>query len=179
MDVIERSRRGDPDSFAELYRQYKNLVFKTAYLILGDPADAEDVLQDVFVKLASALPGFDPRRASFSTWLYRITVNHCLNQRRKIRPDAAASVESAHSLESQVAADLDLARALSALSDKLRAAVVLRYYAGLAYDQIAEVLNVPVGTVKSRLNQAIQTMRAAMTPAPESLPDTTLGKEGI
>jgi RNA polymerase sigma-70 factor, ECF subfamily len=167
MEVIRLSRAGDQDAFAALYDQHKNMVFKTAFLILRERAEAEDALQEVFAKVAGALASYDPRRGAFTTWLYRITVNECLNRRRRARPVRLDPRDSPPTPEAQVAADEEMEQALAGLSDKLRAVIVLRYYAGLPYDQIAETLDVPVGTVKSRINQAIQTLRAFMVkPAP-------------
>jgi RNA polymerase sigma-70 factor (ECF subfamily) len=104
------------------------------------------------------LSSYDPAKGAFTTWLYRITANHCLNQRRSAGP-AIVPLQSANghgpSVEGQVADDDEMAGALARLSEKLRAVVVLRYYADLAYAEIAEALDVPVGTVKSRMNQAL------------------------
>jgi len=83
MDLIQRSQSGDEQAFAALFHQYKNLVYKTAYLILGDAHEAEDVLQEVFIKVYRSLHTFQPKKGAFTTWLYRITINHCLNRRRK------------------------------------------------------------------------------------------------
>ncbi len=86
MQIILRAQSGDREAFALLFEQYKNLVYKTAYLMLGESTEAEDALQEIFVQVYKSLSGFDPGRAAFTTWLYRVTFNHCLNQRRKKRP---------------------------------------------------------------------------------------------
>ena len=86
MQIIIRAQAGDREAFAILFEQYKNLVYKTAYLMLGESAEAEDALQEIFVQVYRSLSGFDPGKAAFTTWLYRVTFNYCLNHRRKKRP---------------------------------------------------------------------------------------------
>src|SRR5688572_28580212 len=82
MEVIRRSQAGDPASFAALFDQYKNLVFKTAYLMLGDAPEAEDALQEVMWQVYRSRQSYYPHRGAFTTWLHRLTVNHCLNRQR-------------------------------------------------------------------------------------------------
>ncbi len=162
---MNRDQAEDEETFAALFEQYKNLVFKTAYLMLGNPIEAEDALQEVFLSVHRALGTFDPSRAAFSTWLYRITVNHCLNRRRKREiPLFSLGEIPGHdpSPEGQIMTDQALEQALNSLSDKLRSVVVLRYYADLPYAEIGEILDVPLGTVKSRLSQALDTMRQTL-----------------
>ena len=83
LHIIQLAQTGDREAFAALFEQYKNLVFRSAYLILENVHDAEDALQEVFVLVYKSLASFDPGKGAFSTWLYRITINYCLNQRRK------------------------------------------------------------------------------------------------
>lgn len=167
---MNRDQAQDEETFAALFQQYKNLVFKTAYLMLGNPIEAEDALQEVFLNVHRALGTFDPSRAAFSTWLYRITVNHCLNRRRKREvPLFSLGEIPGHdpSPEGQVMTDQVLEQALDSLSDKLRSVVVLRYYAGLPYAEIGEILDVPLGTVKSRLSLALDAMRRTLNTSSE------------
>lgn len=168
MPRSDHSAAGDEAAFADLFHQHKNLVYKTAYLLLDDPAEAEDALQEVFIRVHGALDAYDPARGAFTTWLYRITVNHCLNRRRGRRRAALPLDEAApprranghqRPPEAQVEADQTIRRALAGLSEKLRAVVVLRYYWNLPYAEIAEVIDIPVGTVKSRLHLALATLR--------------------
>jgi RNA polymerase sigma-70 factor (ECF subfamily) len=83
--LIQRSLTGDQQAFGEIFHQYKNLVYKTAVLMLGNPQDAEDVLQSVFMKVYKSLASYSSPKGAFSTWLHRITVNQCLNYRRRQR----------------------------------------------------------------------------------------------
>jgi len=160
-------RTGSRGAFAELYYRYKDKAFNTAYRIVGDYEGALDVVHDVFLKVYVEAPGF-LFKSSFSSWLYRIVVNRSLDEarrqkrrRRHISPDAVTddvpSKRSDDSPDSAVLgreADGELAKAVSALSPKLKAVVTLRYFEGLSYEQIAEIINRPVGTVKSRLRRA-------------------------
>jgi len=160
MDLIRRSQAGDEQAFAELFHNYKNLVYKTAYLMLGDAYEAEDVLQGVFVQVYKSLNAYDPEKGAFTTWLYRITVNRCLNWRRKRR--SSVPLDRAHislpSPEGRMEEE-SVWQAVRGLSEKLRAVVILRYYWELSYAEIAQILDIPLGTVKSRLNLALRTLR--------------------
>jgi RNA polymerase sigma-70 factor, ECF subfamily len=172
--LIRRCQAGDDEAFGLLFEQYKSLVHRTTYLTLGSQADADDILQEVFLQVHRALGGYDPRRGSFSTWLYRITVNRCLNQRRGrpaalsldeiacedgTVPGVGAASHAAASPAERCATDDSVRRALDRLNPKLRVVVVLRHYWDLSYAEIAEIMDLPLGTVKSRLNTAMRQMR--------------------
>lgn len=166
MDLIRRSQAGNEEAFAALFHKYKNLVYKTAYLMLGNADDAEDALQEVFVQVHRSLSTFQPSKGAFTTWLYRVTVNHCLNWRRKRRltllpldkiPPLISHIPSP---EDRIDGEAEaIQQAVGRLSEKLRAVVILRYYWELPYNEIAQILDIPLGTVKSRLNQALRTLR--------------------
>ncbi len=167
----ERWQTGDEASFEAMVRQHERLVFGTAYLMTGSKEEAEDVLQEVFASLWQARDKFDPSRAKLSTWLHRVTVNRCVDKYRKKRL-APLSLERA-ALESRSpgceelpedALDTKQRRekligAIDALDSKHRAVVVLRYFSEQPYSEIAEVLGIPLGTVKSRINQAVRLIR--------------------
>ena len=85
MDVIQRSQRGDGDVFAELFHQHKNLVYRTVYLITGSAQEADDILQEVFIRVHRSLNTYDMSKGAFTTWLYRITVNLCLSRQRSAK----------------------------------------------------------------------------------------------
>jgi len=173
MELIQRCQAGDAEAFATLFHQYQRLVYQTAYLLLGDAQAAEDALQEVFVKVHRSLATFDPAKGAFTTWLRRITVNHCLNVRRRRAiwplspPDRSVLVEDRPSfLPEELALSREQAaavwQAVQRLSPKLRVVVILRYYEELPYQEIAQVLDVPLGTVKWRLHEALQVLRAEL-----------------
>jgi RNA polymerase sigma-70 factor (ECF subfamily) len=174
MQWIRRSRSGDTQAFAHLYEAYKNLVYRTAYLLLDDPAEAQDALQETFLQAYRALNSYDPARGAISTWLYRITVNHSLNRRRARRPQLhlepaqLEALSGANDLEQQVSENQMLQQALERLNEKLRVVVVLRYYLELSYAEIAQVLEIPLGTVQSRLSQAVHSLRRDLQAAEPS-----------
>ncbi len=167
MQIIIRAQSGDREAFAILFEQYKNLVYKTAYLMLGESTEAEDALQEIFVQVYKSLSGFDPGKAAFTTWLYRVTFNYCLNHRRKKRPFALPLEELSPGLKSefpgaQLAEEELLQQAIGKLTDKQRAVVILRYFWDLPYAEIAQILDVPLGTVKSRIDLALKTLRKVL-----------------
>jgi RNA polymerase sigma-70 factor (ECF subfamily) len=168
INLIQRSKAGDQIAFSEIFEQYKNLVYKTAYLLLDNPHEAEDALQEIFVKVYRSLDKYQPSKSAFSTWLYRITVNHCLNQRRKqlLVPNTLQksrfSSQPLRILEDQYADEQAIQQALNHLSGKLRTVIVLRYYHELAYADIAQILEIPLGTVQSRLNQGMKKIQHAL-----------------
>jgi RNA polymerase sigma-70 factor (ECF subfamily) len=166
MDWVERTLAGDPNAFEQIFEQYKNLVYKTAFLMLENSSEAEDALQEIFLKAYRSLGTYNPSKGALSTWLYRITVNHCLNQRRKLRhafkltrPSSESEPSIGPSLEEQLSDDQALQSALNRLSIKLRTVIILRFFLDLTYSEIAQVLDVPLGTVKSRLNLALNKVR--------------------
>ncbi len=172
--LIRRSLAGDESAFAALFHQYKNLVFKTAFLMLGNAGEAEDVLQEVFLEVHRSLSSYQASKGAFSTWLHRITVNDCISWQRKWRRGWRRGFMNLASLShypevsvsghEQTTEDIDsVRRALGSISNKLRAVVVLRFYWDLSYAEIAQAVNIPIGTVKSRLNQALQLMRDGLT----------------
>lgn len=176
ISLIQRSKAGDQNAFGEIFEQYKNLVYKTAYLLLDNPYEAEDAIQEIFVKVYRSLDQYQPSKSAFSTWLYRITVNHCLNQRRKPLL-ALATLEKSRSpsqplrtLEDQFADEQAIQQALNCLSAKLRTVIVLRYYHELSYAEIAQILEIPLGTVQSRLNQGMKKIQHALQVEQSSYP---------
>jgi RNA polymerase sigma-70 factor (ECF subfamily) len=136
--------------------------------------EANDVLQDVFISVHRSLASYQPEKGALSTWLYRVTVNNCLSWKRKKRlfllsfdeagGNAADSraLRDSHAHEEEAEAADQVLKALRHLSAKLRVVVVLRYYRDLSYAEIAVILNIPIGTVKSRLGQAIVTLRSRL-----------------
>ena len=176
-ELIRRSQAGDPEAFSDLFEGYKNLVYRTAYLMLGNLEEAEDALQEIFVQLYRSVATYQASKAAFTTWLYQVTVNHCLNRRRPYRP-LILPLEAA---DTKVMAEYDsrmgstweeaesIRQVLLGLSDKLRAVIVLRYYADLSYAEIAQSLEIPLGTVKSRLDLALKTMRKTLQSDPASI----------
>jgi RNA polymerase sigma-70 factor (ECF subfamily) len=164
--LAERARRGDERAFEELVRMYQGIAFRTAYLLTGSAADAEDAAQAGFVKAWMALPRFR-RGAPFKPWLLRIVANEAHNRRRSagrlealrvrataVTPpgDAAPSPEGA-ALESEQRENL--LAAVQRLGDRDRDVLTCRYFLELSEEETAIVLDVRRGTVKSRTARAL------------------------
>ena len=187
VELVERAKDGQPSAYAQLVRKYEHRVFNTCWRICGHHEDARDVTQEAFIKAYENLHSFR-RQSAFYTWLFRVAVNLALSHRRssarrrtvsldettassgtqadrllrRVQDDSAGDQSEA---ERQAQAQALIARALNTLDDDHRAVIVLRDMEGFDYGQIGEMLEIPTGTVKSRLHRARLTLRAAIAPA--------------
>ena len=169
-EVVERAKRGDARAYEELVQTYQGLAFRTAYLVVGNAADAEDAAQEGFVKAYRALGRFRSGEP-FRPWLLKIVANEARNRRRSAgRRDAlavrAAGAESSgEAAPSPETAALDAERrrsllaAVETLPDEQRLVVTCRYFLDLSEEETAAVLDVPRGTVKSRTSRALDRLR--------------------
>ena len=175
---LDRARRGDRAAFGRLVRRYQQRVYSAALHILGSHSDADDVAQESFVRAYRGLASFDGR-ADFFTWLYRITVNTALNSLRGGKRGAALSqkggAEAAHvggrpealgqhapdpAQKAQHGAEVTrVLEAIAELSPSLRVTLVLATIEDLPHKQIAEILEIPEGTVAWRVNEARRLLR--------------------
>ena len=162
-EIIEACRLGDRDAFRALYDLYKDRVYSISlYFFHGDPAVASDVTQQVFLKLMTSIGQFRGD-AEFSTWLYRLVVNACMDAARRRKSDAVTSGRGLmDAFAGPGSQEEDYARAqmanavraaVSALPPKFRIAVLLRYFDELSYEQMAKALHCSMGTVASRLSR--------------------------
>ena len=157
-DLIAAHLAGDPDAFAELFRRHRDVLWAVALRTTGNPEEAADALQDAMLSALRAAHTYKGRSA-VRTWLYRIVVNACLDRLRRSAARPAVPLEG-HDVADprdpmrRSAQRLDLVRALSTLSPGQRAAVLLVDAHGLPVAEVAEILEVPVGTVKSRCARA-------------------------
>ena len=170
MDFTEKWQSGDMNAFEAVFQQYQQLVFKTAYFMLGNKEEAEDVLQEVFIAVWKSRSTFDPTRGKLTTWLHRITFNQCVNRKRRKQvailpmddrfdlPEISGSELPEELLTNRLEYERTI-KAINSLDGKHRPVLILRYFSGLSYGEIAQVLDIPLGTVKSRLNQAVRSLR--------------------
>jgi RNA polymerase sigma-70 factor (ECF subfamily) len=165
-ELVRRHVRGDPDAFRTLYEKYRERVFASAYRIVGEVHAAADLAQEIFVKIHGELRTFK-FESKFSTWLFRVAVNHALNKASEVARHARIHEKIQREGRGDLGGtregrpiDEEVHRAVQRLSPKLRAIVSLRYLDGLSYEEIAEVLEISMGTVKSRLFLAHETLRA-------------------
>lgn len=164
--LVELARAGSQDAFEQLVKLHETLAFRTAVVITGSRADAEDAVQEALLKAWRALPSFRPQ-SPFRPWLLRIVAHEALNGRRaagyrarlklRIEQTADSSVE----LECPEAAErrARLLEAINSLPERHRLVFACRYVLGLSEDETAAVLCIPVGTVKSRTARALAKLR--------------------
>jgi len=168
--LVRRVASGDERALSGLYDRYAGLVYGTGMRYLGDRGAAEKLVQDVFTSVWKNAGGFDPARASFATWLYRITRNRAtdLIRRRNARVRTVGNEPLLEPGETDPSGALtrnfDVAAALSRVSPVHREVLVLAYFRGLSQREISERTNTPLGTVKSRISAALRALRETMGP---------------
>lgn len=168
-DLIKRAQEGNQSAFRALMETYARVAWRTAWVLLGDRMLAEDATQDAWLNVWRSLPTFQ-RGRSFRPWLLTIVANRCRTLSRRVVPvislDAddpqhviVAAVDDVAALYVRQETDAEVRAALAQLPLDQRAVVDLRYFAGLDLAEIAAVLQVPLGTVKSRLHRAHGALR--------------------
>jgi RNA polymerase sigma factor (sigma-70 family) len=170
-ELVERAKRGDQGAYGQLVQAYQGIAFRTAYLVVGDAAEAEDAAQEGFVKAYYALRRFRPG-APFRPWVLQIVANEARNRRRAagrrtglvLRTAAEApSGEAAPSPEAALISSEEqqaLLAAVNGLKEDDRLVISCRYFLELSEAETAEVLGWRRGTVKSRLSRALERLRA-------------------
>lgn len=174
-ELVERHRCGDAQAFDEVYARFEGMVYNLAFRLSGSPEEAADLTQEVFLRVYRHLGSFGGR-SSLKTWIFRIAINHCRDRLSRWRPltmpigEATGDGEVAYPdpargpEELAVAADEGrrVAAGLSRLPHAFREAVILRDIEGLSYEEIAEVLGVRIGTVRSRIARGRDQLRALL-----------------
>ena len=180
-ELVRRVKKGDRHAFDLLFSRYQHKIFNLVGRYLRDREDIEDIAQETFIKAFRALPRFRGESA-FYTWLYRIAINTAKNHlvaRSRRPPGVDVDVEEAEFMDGtdalkesenpesalardELSAEIDLA--ISQLPDDLRSAVTLREFDGLTYEQIAEIMDCPVGTVRSRIFRAREAIDSRIEP---------------
>ncbi len=170
LTLIERAKYGDRQAFGLLVTRYQDRVLGVVYRMCGDLQLAEDATQEAFIRAWEQLPCYEPR-APFQSWLYRIAINRALDMLRRER--GSVDIETVSLPENstgpeQHAENIALAeqvrQAVLRLPEASRAVIILREYEGLTYQEISAALDIPVGTVMSRLNYARTKLREILTP---------------
>ena len=174
-ELVARATAGDVDSFNQLVSRWERTIYALAYRTLGREEDARDVVQEAFLRAYRGLRGFKGE-AKFSSWLYRITLNLCRDWIRRERrapvvqppegtdavdlADAqAAPTESVEDLVARREMSRAVSRAMAELPEEQRTAIMLKEYHGLTFQEIADQLNCPLSTVKTRLYQGLSVLR--------------------
>ncbi len=170
-EAVRRFLEGEEDAFSRIVRRWETKVYNLAWRMLGNREDAQDIVQETFLSVFKSISKLrDPR--SFSTWLYQITLNHCRARRRTRTPDVSLDgpiFEEAgeeKSLASGLPAEqqgmeafetVDLIRkAMMGLSEDHRTAIILKEYVGLSLEELADVMDCPLSTAKSRLYHGLR-----------------------
>jgi RNA polymerase sigma-70 factor (ECF subfamily) len=176
LDHIKRFKEGDTSAFGAIVSKYQDKVYNLCRHMLGNAADAEDAAQDVFLKAYQALPRFQPD-ASLYTWLYRIATNTCIDYKKKpffeslfgdsgegekLVHDSPSDAPSPEMLYQAKEIGLALQKNLAKLSPKLRAIIILKEIEELSYEEIADTLEISIGTVKSRIARAREELQKLM-----------------
>jgi RNA polymerase sigma-70 factor (ECF subfamily) len=159
--VIHACQQGDREAFRQLFEAYKDRVFSIACYSLGNEAAADDVTQQIFVKLFTRIGQFRGD-SEFTTWLYRMVINSCLDERRKQKrflPAEEFTPMPVHRKPPETRYERreiagSVREAIGGLKPKMRLPIMLKYIEGFSYEEIAEVLGCSKGTVASRLNRA-------------------------
>lgn len=156
--LLGAAKNGDLDAFEALVRTHTSAVYAHALRFFGDPSAAEDVVQEVWIKVFRSLASFD-ERAKFSTWLFRVTRNVCLDivragKRRPVTLDPLDTIAAPGDLADAVTLSVSLERAIASLQTEDRDAFSAVALFGLTYSDASEALGVPAGTVKSRVFRA-------------------------
>jgi RNA polymerase sigma-70 factor (ECF subfamily) len=170
-EIIARVLQGDKELFRTLITRHKDKVRNLVYLTIGNADNVDDISQEVFIKVYRKLDRFKGD-SKFTTWLYRITVNHCKDELRKYKVrkvfdvfdrtkhEDLRSTNSAENFDTKDRVRL----ALSKLPEKLRIPIVLKDIEGFGYQEIAEMLDCELGTIKSRIFRARESLRAMLQP---------------
>ena len=168
--VLRRACRGDVAAFEAIVTVYQSPVYNYLFRLVGDRTLAEDLTQDVFLRVYQGLPKFSSR-CKFTTWLFQVTKNRALDElrARDRRPHAVASLDDLPLLEvsdppiERAEAIDELWRAVQALTPDLKVALLMRDIVGLSYNDIAESLDIPLSTVKWRIFKAREEVQLALT----------------
>ena len=187
-ELVRRFLTGDQDAFTILVERHQTRVFNVSLRVLGDPDDARDATQDTFVSMLRKLSQFRGDSA-FTTWLHRVTVNACYDiLRKRRRQPRLRLVDDEHDPMPEtgppvadhadaIVGSIDVSRALQQIPEEYRVTLVLADIQDVAYEEIARILDVPIGTVKSRVHRGRIALARAMgldppgrepTPAPRS-----------
>ncbi len=179
-ELIQKAGRGDAYAFEQLMAAHESRMYAVALRMCGNREDAQDCLQEAMLRVYRAMSSFKGQ-SSFSTWVYRITMNSCLDELRRRKSRTATSLDAmlengfAPSDESDTPEQNSLRneqrrvmeRAIANLPEDMRAAVVLRDIQGCSYEEIAQALSANVGTIKSRISRGREKLRAALSEQPE------------
>lgn len=178
--LISRAAKGDASAFNELLGQHERKMYAVCLRMCGNHEDAQDCLQEAMLRVFRAISGFKGQ-ATFSTWLYRVTMNTCLDELRRRKNKQTTSLDGLLDTGWSPSDELDtpehhavsgerrkaVRNLISELPEDMRSAVVLRDVEGFSYDEISAILNINVGTIKSRISRGREKLREKIRLSPE------------
>ncbi len=175
-ELAKRAAKGDEASFEKLVERYSPRIYSLAYRFLNDKGEAEDAVQEVFIKVYRALPN-SRLDLAFKPWVYRIATNECINRSKRRREPVAGAAEALEGIPDGAASPQDaflekelreiLMRAIARLPVRYRRVVLLRYLEGFSFREIGEILGIPEGTAKTFFSRAKGMLRRYLS-GPES-----------
>jgi RNA polymerase sigma-70 factor (ECF subfamily) len=172
--LVDAAARRDPDAFAELYQRHSQVVYRYAVARVGQRSLAEDIVQDVFVRLWRRPDGFDPTRGSVRTYLITLAYGRSIDVIRSETARHRREERDGPPVELDRTGDADgmdeVRTALDTLTDEQREAITLAYFLGYSYRQVAELLHVPVGTIKNRIRSGLTRLRGELMRAEATSP---------
>jgi len=190
--LIKKSKDGDIEAFETLISNYDKKAYNIAYRMMGNEEDAKDMAQEAMLRVYRSIKEFK-EQSSFSTWLYRIVTNVCLDELRKKKKQNSVSLDSTIETDDgemrlEVCSDREtpenayerleqrelIAEAIKQLSEEYRSVIILRDVQGFSYEEIAYMLNCSLGTIKSRINRARNTLRNKLRKDMELSRETTV-----
>ena len=169
-DLLEKAKSGDGKAFGRIVERHTGVVYAAVRSVLGSRGDIDDAVQETFIRIYRGLPSFSGR-SSLSTWIWSIARNHAINVRAKERDDVISLEKTAEIASNRYGPEADLARRtaaediewlLSSLEGDYREVIELRYLAGKKYREIAEMLDLPEGTIKTLIHRARLRMKRIM-----------------
>ena len=164
LELVKQTKQGDAEAFSELVRRHQYIIYNVAYRFMRDVSLAEDMVQEAFLKAFRLLKGFRGD-CSFSTWMYRVTCSVCLTElnRRKRRGEVALTPGHVSSVAEHPSYNFDMPehvrRCVAKLSDRYATIITLYYLKGVSYDEIAQVMDIPMGTLKTWMFRARKQLR--------------------
>jgi RNA polymerase sigma-70 factor (ECF subfamily) len=185
--LLKKARNGDIEAFELLIEDYQKKAFNVAYRMMGNSEDANDLVQEALIRIFKSIKNFK-EQSSFSTWVYRIVTNVCLDELRRRKNKFTISIDEdiqledgnvkrqiesegptpEESLESKEIQDI-VTKAIEELSNEHKTVIVLRDIQGFSYDEISDIMKCPEGTVKSRINRARKALREILKKQKELL----------
>ena len=175
-ELIERAIQGDEAAYKELLENYRGAIFNLLYKMVRNKEETEDLVQEAFIKAFRALPSFNEEYA-FSTWLYKIAINNCIDHMRKKRLKTYSMDKPVQSKDGELDREFPdtsmspdkqvlheertniIETAIDELPENYKVAIILRHSEEKAYEEIAEILNIPLGTVKARIFRAREMLK--------------------